>query len=804
MANLITQVKPYNASQQTIPDYGIRASAVQYGASSTAAGTGEKAVSCATFLSAYLTQGAIVAVKFDNTNSAAVGNLKLNVNNTGAKPIKFINNGTLSNLPSADYLKKDQIYLFYYDNNNWVILLNYDTNSETTVSVPATVPVAQWDSQIDIGTVDSTTFRFKMPATMPEAFLTWGGKNFSASYGPIDAAMIDPLGANRFAFLKAAGLTIEYSNDGGTTWTDYGATDVQKTGLFGAGQGFNLGKHSNSGSSNVNDQLRVTIATSAAGLYTVLNKIAIYMSTNGATVQVKMEKALESTPTTYTTHLDWTGISGWSGWNILNINDITTYGNTAASQYGRLRFTFKQTAVNSSYASASISRIMGFGGMGWTIPSNMARDGHLYSYDNSQNATFPAQVTATTFKGNLDWSYIQNKPTVDIPNDATDLSFGNESTIMTYNGTGVKVKMPAAPTQTHYTAKLFAGAANGTANATTTDGNTYLILTDNGANTSQVKLKSGGNTTITSDNAGVITIKSEDSFDGTVTQVTAGAGLNTTSNDTATDGGSITTSGTLYLTKSGVTAGTYQGITVDKYGRVTAASNQGYVKSSGVTSVQVKATSPVASSQSAAQTSTLTTTISLEDGYGDTQNPYDTKNPHYVLAGPSSGSGAAAAQKPTFRALVGNDLPLATNSAQGVIKPWYHHTAASTGPTTGSNATAVSVNAISTTAGKYYAIESDSNGRLFVNVPWTNTDNDTKVSQTDVVTPANWRKVLMGSQNSATKNVAVSDTTSGAFATNSFEYQPSTGTLRSKKYMVDDAVTLEYNATTKSLDFIFA
>ena len=64
---------------------------------------------------------------------------------------------------------------------------------------------------------------------------------------------------------------------------------------------------------------------------------------------------------------------------------------------------------------------------------------------------------------------------------------------------------------------------------------------------------------------------------GTVTGVTAGAGLNTTSNDTSTDGGTISSSGTLYLTKSGVTAGTYQGITVDKYGRVTSASDQGYV-----------------------------------------------------------------------------------------------------------------------------------------------------------------------------------------------------------------------------------
>lgn len=44
---------------------------------------------------------------------------------------------------------------------------------------------------------------------------------------------------------------------------------------------------------------------------------------------------------------------------------------------------------------------MGFGGVGWITPSNMAKEGHLYSYDNSQNASFPAQVTSTQFNGPL-------------------------------------------------------------------------------------------------------------------------------------------------------------------------------------------------------------------------------------------------------------------------------------------------------------------------------------------------------------------------------------------------------------------
>lgn len=72
-----------------------------------------------------------------------------------------------------------------------------------------------------------------------------------------------------------------------------------------------------------------------------------------------------------------------------------------------------------------------------------------------------------------------------------------------------------------------------------------------------------------------------------------------------------------------------------------------------VTSVRVQATSPVQSSTSTAQSTSLNTTISLANAYGDTKNPYGTKTANYVLAGPTSGSAAA----PTFRALVAADIP---------------------------------------------------------------------------------------------------------------------------------------------------
>lgn len=81
-----------------------------------------------------------------------------------------------------------------------------------------------------------------------------------------------------------------------------------------------------------------------------------------------------------------------------------------------------------------------------------------------------------------------------------------------------------------------------------------------------------------------------------------------------------------------------------------------------VTSVRVQATSPVQSSVSTAQSSSLNTTISLASAYGDTQNPYGSKTANYVLAAPNGSAGT-----PSFRALVKADLPTLTASDVGAL-----------------------------------------------------------------------------------------------------------------------------------------
>ena len=96
--------------------------------------------------------------------------------------------------------------------------------------------------------------------------------------------MVPELGANRFAFMPANAVTIEYSRDGGATWTDYGAADYQKIGLFnGIGSGFTIGE-ARSRAANIASnkyQLRVNIYTDTGRVYTVLYKFVIYLSTSG-------------------------------------------------------------------------------------------------------------------------------------------------------------------------------------------------------------------------------------------------------------------------------------------------------------------------------------------------------------------------------------------------------------------------------------------------------------------------------------------------------------------------------------------
>ena len=234
-----------------------------------------------------------------------------------------------------------------------------------------------------------------------EANLEWGGRNFTGDFGCIDAAMIPDLGANRLAFGHAKGITVEYSTDAGETWLDYGYSDIQKTGIFATGQTTTLGKSTSTTITN-DCMLRITIDTKAFGVYTSLNKFAFLASANTTVgAYCTIDASLKATPDVFVTFADKIAFWGGPNWNIINTRDLITYGNTPNFQYGLIRFTFGCTSVTPTDGGVSVDRILGFGGVGWETPSNMAKHGHLYDYNNLQEAIFPSNVTAPNFIGNL-------------------------------------------------------------------------------------------------------------------------------------------------------------------------------------------------------------------------------------------------------------------------------------------------------------------------------------------------------------------------------------------------------------------
>lgn len=237
-----------------------------------------------------------------------------------------------------------------------------------------------------------------------EANLAWGGRNITDGYSPTDAGMIAELGANRFEFGNIAGVTVEYSEDAGATWSKYSVTDATLLSLFSVASHYVYAGGEKSRLPSVNDMLRVTIDTDVFQTYTDLNKFALYISTGGAKgCYCTIEASLENNPTAFKVFADRVPISGWSGYNIINTPVMETYANQPTSQYGLIRFTFGSTSAptNPDYKGLAVLKIMGFGGAGWLTPSNIAKNGHLYSYNYWQEAIFPSTVTATNFIGKI-------------------------------------------------------------------------------------------------------------------------------------------------------------------------------------------------------------------------------------------------------------------------------------------------------------------------------------------------------------------------------------------------------------------
>lgn len=310
------------------------------------------------------------------------------------------------------------------------------------------------------------TSNISIPITdIKSAYVTWGGKDIVGNISPDDAGCIDEFGHNKLAFLPAECIEAEYSTDGGSTWTDYGLTDAQKVALVTTtGPGVGAGKNATITAANIANmrgRIRIACGTLAKSLkiYTALKKILINFSTNGATgTKVKMRYR---TIANYLSDTDtWVDlgthdINGWSGWNSYPYTAGNFGGNMTSQtgQPGQIEFEFWGTGYSSSYASrCAISDIRFIGVTNWGTPSELARAGHLYTMDTSQNATFPAnvKVTGSLQHGNYTYTLPNKNGTVAM---TSDLPTVNNATL-TIQKNGANVQTFTANQSTNATANI--------------------------------------------------------------------------------------------------------------------------------------------------------------------------------------------------------------------------------------------------------------------------------------------------------------------------------------------------------------
>ncbi|MTQ98574.1 hypothetical protein GMD88_17410 [Pseudoflavonifractor sp. BIOML-A6] len=222
----------------------------------------------------------------------------------------------------------------------------------------------------------------------------------AAGLDPIAAAMIGSAASNKSFGLPAEAITVEYSNDGGATWEDYGASSSVKFALFAElrDSPIYLGKRSATvaadpaNAQTTDSMLRVTIVPSDR--YVSFNSIYCWLSTAGNKCQAKIESSTIGEKTTFSELKGWTTVSGWAGSNIIYFRSGTFGGGESQpTNHYAYRVTFRNTSINAVSGNAYINDIRFLGVDAWASPNNMVGRNRLYKWDALLNAIFERSVS---------------------------------------------------------------------------------------------------------------------------------------------------------------------------------------------------------------------------------------------------------------------------------------------------------------------------------------------------------------------------------------------------------------------------
>ena len=144
--------------------------------------------------------------------------------------------------------------------------------------------------------------------------------------------------------------------------------------------------------------LDLTKLPSNISIYSTINKLYLWVSTNGGSLSCQI---FGSRPTKSEYHelFRETNLSGWSGSNIIPlsivINKNSNINDGTKDHYNKLRFIFKGIKSESN-RFPKLFKLAAYGSDSWSFHNNMANFDHMYSWDSDCNVTFPKKIYAGT------------------------------------------------------------------------------------------------------------------------------------------------------------------------------------------------------------------------------------------------------------------------------------------------------------------------------------------------------------------------------------------------------------------------
>lgn len=232
------------------------------------------------------------------------------------------------------------------------------------------------------------------------------GEYTQGGLDPISRGWVGSAASNKSLGLPAESVYVEYSTNGGSTWTPYSTLDGSKLFDESRSASFYLGGSSAKGQQTTGWQLRVTITSTDR--YCSFDSIYQWMSDNGNTVVFDLERSTIGDPDNFTKIISDKPLDGWAGNNIHYFpNGTFCYNEDQPHNYGKYRLTYKMTSVNTNYIPAEIIDIRFFGvniwgtsGISSSTLLNMLKTSTPYTFDvANKKVVFPDTVVATTFNG---------------------------------------------------------------------------------------------------------------------------------------------------------------------------------------------------------------------------------------------------------------------------------------------------------------------------------------------------------------------------------------------------------------------